>query len=802
MLRHSAIVPIALAVLLFACESQPGGYDYHSGGDTEPGEDTVFSDGVVFPGEDAVTDIAGPGEDTVPGEDTGSSEDTAPGADSTPGEDTIHGEDAVTLEDVVEPPECGEIIFTYAGAAGEVLVTGEFTGWAESAAAGAYAMTEVAGDSWEVVVTLDPGSYQYKLIVDGNWMTDPANPATVDDGEGNINSLIVVDCSEPEPGGLSLVSHETVGGTFTAVFAVNDGAVTAADVGVTVDYEDAPGAVSVSDGGTQVDLELTGLSEGIHDVRVTDPLGAVLLLKVYVGVSTDWRDAILYFVMTDRFVNGDPANDGPIEGCDWRTNYQGGDFQGIIDTIEAGYFDDLGVGALWLTWPVDNPEFAHDGGRPAEHYCGMNPQTASYAGTQYSGFHGYWPQDLYAVEERFGTMAELKALVNAAHAHGIRILLDFTANHVHTSSPFYQEHQDDGFFHFPAEICQDVGWDNKPVTCWFTDYLADLNYSNPAAVDAVLDYAMYWAKETGSDGFRLDAVKHIEFNFISALRARAAQEMELTGIDFYIVGETFTGDAGLIEDFIGPDKIHGQFDFPANMQILQGFAKESKGLDEMDGGIRGAKAVYGAGAIMSNFLGNHDIARFVSMASGGISCGIWDVVSNIAQGWIAPPDAPTWDDPYEKLRLGFTYLMTIPGVPLIYYGDEYGMPGAGDPDNRRMMQFGGDLNGQQQATLQYMETLGQARNAHPALSRGDWSPLLWAEGDFIAYARTLPDEKAVVLINRGGAEKTGQLDVAAAGIGDGVVLTDVLGSGAAAEVTGGTLSFTCPARGAAIYISQ
>ena len=109
---------------------------------------------------------------------------------------------------------------------------------------------------------------------------------------------------------------------------------------------------------------------------------------------------------------------------------------------------------------------------------------------------------------------------------------------------------------------------------------------------------MYWARETGSDGFRLDAVKHIEFNFISALRSRAAQEMELTGVDFYIVGETFTGDAGLIEDFIGPDKIHGQFDFPANMEILQGFAKETKGLDEMDQGIRNSKGIYGDSAIM------------------------------------------------------------------------------------------------------------------------------------------------------------------------------------------------------------
>ena len=789
-MRGTVVLVLALAVLVLtvACESSPGGYDYHSGVDGGGGVDTLpVDDG--GPGEDTRLPDGGGGEDAVPGVDT---------LEDTPLEDTPLPD---TETDVPEPWECGDVLFCYKGEATTVLLTGSFTDWAEDEASGALPMNDDDGDgTWTVKIHLDPGVHLYKFIVDGDWIHDPVNPDTEDDGVNGLNSVLTLEPC-PEPGNLVLISHETDVAAFHAVFSALVG-VAEGQVTVIVDHEDAPaGSVTLFAGGTLVHVDLDGLAQGIHDVRVTDPAGKTLLLKVYIGVSTDWRDAILYFVFTDRFSNGNPGNDAPIDGCEWRTNYQGGDFQGVIDRIEDGYFDDLGVGALWLSWPVDNPEFAHDGGRPAEHYCGMDPKTANFTGTQYSGFHGYWPQDLYQVEEHFGTMDELKTLVSTAHAHGIRILLDFTANHVHTSSPFYQEHQDDNYFHFPVEICQDVGWDTKPVTCWFTDYLADLNYSNPAAVNAVLDYAMYWAREVGCDGFRLDAVKHIEFSFISALRARAKAEMELTGIDFYIVGETFTGDAGLISSFLGPDKIHGQFDFPANVEILNAFAKENKGLEEMDAAVRGAKAVYGDGAIMSNFLGNHDIARFVSMAAGDISCGVWDVVSNIAQGWISPPDAPTWDEPYEKLRLAFTYVMTIPGVPLIYYGDEYGIAGGGDPDNRRMLQFGDELNGQQQATLQFMQTLGQVRAANPALSRGDWSGLLWQEGDFIAYARTLPDQKAVVLINRGAAPKTGQLDVSPAGIGDGTVMDDLLNSGSA-TVSGGDLPFDCPARSAAIYISQ
>jgi glycosidase len=329
--------------------------------------------------------------------------------------------------------------------------------------------------------------------------------------------------------------------------------------------------------------------------------------------------------------------------------------------------------------------------------------------------------------------------------------------------------------------------------------LPDLNYSNPAAVEAVLDYAMFWAKETGSDGFRLDAVKHIEMDFVSALRARAKQEMELTGVDFYIVGETFTGDAGQIKEFVGPTCIHGQFDFPTNWNVLKAFATSEIGLDEMDGAVRAAKATYGPDALMSNFVGNHDIARFLSLASGTISCGIWDVVSNIAQGWLWPPEKPGDDDGYRRLKLAFTYVMTIPGIPLIYYGDEFGMAGAGDPDNRRMMYFGNDLSGHEKSTLDFLQQLGAARHNHPALSKGEWGPALWSEGDFLAYARTFEGDRVIILLNRGYETKSGQMDLTETLIPGGTVLTDVFGGSSVTVDQNLQFSFTIPGRTAAFY---
>jgi neopullulanase len=785
--RFLTVAMVALAFV--ACEQSPDSYDYHG----------ASSDVAKFDLGETELDISVPDEDQVePPSDLVDTDDTTEMEDM----DEADGEpeDSQPADSWEEPdPVCGDMQFTYAADPGvqEVLLSGSFNEWGDSAAS-ATVMVDEDGDSiFEATLHLEPGTYQYKFVVDGEWILDPANPSQADDGEGNINSLITVPPC-PQPGALTLEDHKTNEfGDFTARFKAPPGEVPDEDeVLVTVDHEAVQNLVSVV--GNKVEVAVEGLAKGIHDVRVI--VGdEVYLLKVYVGISTDWRETILYFVMTDRFVNGDQSNDGPLDDVDWRTNYQGGDFAGVTQKLKAGYFDDLGVGAIWLSWPVDNPGGFHDGGRPSEHYCGMDGKTAPMEGTRYTGFHGYWPSDLYKTEEHFGTMEELQELVNTAHAHGIRILLDFTANHVHESSPFYQEHKDDGFFHFPAEICQDVGWDTKAVTCWFTSYLPDLNYSNPAAVKAVLDYAMFWAKETGSDGFRLDAVKHIEMDFVSALRARAKEEMELTGVDFYIVGETFTGDAGQIKEFISPTRIHGQFDFPTNWNVLKAFATNEIGLDEMDGAVRTAKGTYGPEALMSNFVGNHDIARFVSLASGAVSCGIWDVVSNIAQGWLFPPEKSGDDDAYRRLKLAFTYIMTIPGIPLIYYGDEFGMPGAGDPDNRRMMYFGSDLSGNEKNTLDFMQQLGASRREHPALAKGEWGPPLWSEGDFLAYARTFEGDRVVILLNRGYDPKSGQIDLTETLIPGGTVLTDVFGGSSVTIDQNLQFAFTIPGRTAAIY---
>ncbi len=756
-------------------------------GDTDPVDTSDLPDGDAGPND--VADTSDTTDTIVP--DISDATDTSV-SDTT---DTT----VTDTSDTYIPPQtiCGATTFRFdpPGSPSQVLLTGSFTGWAGSAP-DAITMTAGSGGVFSATITLTPGAHQFKYIVDGTWMFDP-DKAQVDDGFSGLNNQLTVGACVT----LQLAKYTVRANSFEARFTSRTTPIAANAVTVTRNLAATPLNTVTTDGDELV-VAMSDLPTGIHDVRVTHA-GHTLLLKVYIGVSTDWRDVLLYFVMTDRFVDGKPANNNPVADVDDRVNWKGGDFVGVTQKIEAGYFDDLGVNALWLSWPIEQAAGFHEGSRPTNHACGLDPNTAAQTPSRFTAFHGYWPAKLDQIEPRYGTLAELQALVQAAHARGIRIVLDFTANHVHESSPVYQQHKDSGWFNQPAEVCQVVGWDNKPKTCWFTSYLPDVDYRHPDMRQFMLDHAIDIALKTGADGFRLDAVKHVEPGMLPDLRQRLADTVELTGVPFYLVGETFTGDAQQIDSFVGPDRLHGQFDFPANLKILQALARADLGLNTMDADIRGIRTAYkGGGPLMSTFIGNHDMARFISMAAGDMFCGVWDLYADLAQGWLYPPPQPTAELPYKKLALAFAYAMTIPGVPLIYYGDEFGLAGASDPDNRRMMRFGAALSARESTALSAVAAIGRARSTHPSLSRGAWPAPLVSETDLLVYARTLPNEKAIVLLNRGTSTRTVTVPLSSLGLPQNATFTDVLAAPGSPTLTanGSSLIVEVPATSPRILV--
>ena len=449
--------------------------------------------------------------------------------------------------------------------------------------------------------------------------------------------------------------------------------------------------------------------------------------------ALDWRDAMIYFVMVDRFADCVPANDMP-PGLEPPADYRGGDFVGLRQQIDSGYFDRLGVNTLWLTSPIDN---ADGRGRGSD-------------GHDYSGYHGYWPRDLEQVEGRFGTEAELEAAIDAAHAHGLQVIVDYAMNHVHTESPVYAAHRD---WFWPNDngrggdcVCgAGCSWDDPTdrKKCWFTSYLPDFNFTNGDARRWSVANAIAWAQRLGADGYRLDAVKHIETSWLTDLRGRLDGEVEWDQ-HFYLVGETYTGDRDLIKSYVARSMLDGQFDFPLRAQILATVLRRQGSMLDLGNWMAGNDTFYGPGAVMSTFIGNHDVPRSIHIAEDTPLFGDWD--DGKGRAWVNQPGLPGSARPFERMGVAFALLFTSPGVPMIYYGDEVGLPGAGDPDNRRMMPWS-NYTAEQTGLRDRVSRLAQIRRAHPALRRGTRT-VLGGSADVLTYRMDGEGERITVVLNR------------------------------------------------------
>ncbi len=457
----------------------------------------------------------------------------------------------------------------------------------------------------------------------------------------------------------------------------------------------------------------------------------------------DWRDAIMYFVVVDRFFDGDSSNNKPESGVEQPANWQGGDLAGVLAKLKGGYFEQLGVNAIWLTSPVDAPE----------------GKFAGKDGHDYTGFHGYWPTELDKVEERLGDMALLKQVVAEAHTRGIRIVLDYVMNHTHQQSSTYKDHP--GWFwslDLSGKSCICGGgcsWaPPEGLRCWFDPFLPDFNFTVKEARDFSVANAIQWAKDSGADGFRLDAVKHIEMSWLTDLRARVKSELISGTKSFYLIGETFDGDRSLLKQFIDPaTKLDGQFDFPLRAQLVKNVLMRQGSLQELDTFLSTNDTFYGAGAIMGSFLGNHDLPRAIHLAEDSPQFGEWD--DGKKRAWNNPPTLPSASAPFERLGVAFAAILTLPGVPTIYYGDELGMAGGGDPDNRRFMAWSGTTAPQDKLRALVTKLIG-IRKEHPALRRGTRQQV-WLGADVYGYKRTSGGDQLTVVLNRSDSEQTIQL---------------------------------------------
>jgi glycosidase len=587
-------------------------------------------------------------------------------------------------------------------------------------------------------------------VTDGKWHLDPANPDSIDNNNGGYNSVMKVGLENKS--GLPFLfadKYEKSGNEIDVRWTSkpDDFFVFWQNILLDKSYLE----LEKDELGISIPAEASSLERsyirvyscnesGVSDELLIPLQNGVVVMDPKLLKRSDKEAQIIYNVFVDRFFDGNPANNEPINDPSLvlpKADYYGGDIAGITAKVKDGYFSDLGVNTLWISPVVLNPKGA---------YGQWNKPK-----TKFSAYHGYWPISFTLIDPRMGTPADLKELVKEAHARGMNVLLDFVAHHVHQLHPYFIEHPNwTTSLYLPDGTMNTEKWDEYRLTTWFDVFLPTLDLQQPEVTEMLSDSAVWWIKEYGLDGFRHDATKHVPEIFWRTLTKKLKQQVvEGEGREIYQIGETYGGPE-LISSYVSAGMLDGQFDFNVYDAALGVFAREKDPFTNLDNTLHTSFDFYGNQNLMGYITGNQDRGRFISYAGGDLKFN-----ENAKEaGWTR--DIEVGDTiGYRKLSMLLAFNMTIPGIPVIYYGDEIGIPGGNDPDSRRMMKFDG-LNTYESATRATAAKLVSTRKNQLALIYGSFTTLQVDDKTYV-FLRKYFDDIVVVVFNKG--EQTAHFDI-------------------------------------------
>lgn len=483
----------------------------------------------------------------------------------------------------------------------------------------------------------------------------------------------------------------------------------------------------------------------------------------------NWNDAVVYQIMVDRYRGASGALAAPASPAGWA----GGTVAGVTADLDA--IAARGFNTLWLSPLYLNP----DGTFPGND------------GRAYSAYHGYWPKASRALDPRFGTEADVDALLAAAHARGMRVLFDVVPHHVHQEHPYVAEHGGSAWFTDWQEDCVcGVGacdWGTHIRDCWFAPYLPSFDWQASDVADAVTDDVAWWIDCFDADGLRIDAVPMMPRAGIRRIADAVHRRFDHPGQRSYLLGENFVGAGAydLLRYELGPFGLDGEFDFPMMWTLRSVIAQESSPMSDLDAAEKSGEASWaGSGAVMARMIGNHDVSRFASVSAGDAD----------GDGW-TPAVQSTDPLVYAKQRMALAIAYTLPGAVVVYYGDEVGLAGRQDPDSRRVMPADAALSADQAATRDFVAKVAKARACSDALRRGTYRGLV-TDAEAFAYAREDPaqNDSAIVVVAR---NPTAPVTLPMKGLPAGQWV-DALGSGLAFDAASPTVLM--PGHSAAVFV--
>ncbi len=486
-------------------------------------------------------------------------------------------------------------------------------------------------------------------------------------------------------------------------------------------------------------------------------LATVAVTPAMAQTARPWSEDVLYFVLIDRFADGDPTNNARVQKRN-PGGYHGGDLKGLTQQLDE--LVDLGVTALWIN-PVQK-----------QMPKGMHAQAPAKLGIpefNHWGFHGYWIDDFEAMEPQFGTREDLKNLVDAAHKRGIRVLLDVVYNHTGYESPYRDRRTKAGapFLRLGEGNCE-----IDAVTC-AVGGLPDFRTEDPEVRDYLLNANIELARYSGVDGFRLDTYKHVASDFWAEHRKRTRALKS----DFFLLAEQWGGTVESLDGFFQRDEVDSGFDFSFKGSC-EGFVT-GRGRAVAYGAYLGKRHKVRPGYILAHYLSSHDEPM---------------ALANLGRD-------------REKFRVCAALQMTSLGMPVIYYGEEVARGGSEWPTNRNDMPWGkrdilpGAGIERDEAMRDFYKALIKLRKQHKALTRGDYTLLTGPQDPLLAFVRTdaATDNRVLVLANRDGEARAADYPLPAGWTA--AQLVDQL-SGEVVALSEGRLRVSVPPRSVRIFAAE
>lgn len=495
----------------------------------------------------------------------------------------------------------------------------------------------------------------------------------------------------------------------------------------------------------------TTLGKKTLPIVVTDQYGNEYTTSVQVEVAArnkknaddfDWDESVIYFMVTDRFFDGNESNNaanGPqTYGKDNAGLYHGGDFAGITQKLD--YLEDLGINTIWITPIVENI--------PGVQVTGEGADDVPYN----AAFHGYWASDFTKLNPALGTREEFQTLIDQAHSRGIRIMVDIVVNHAGYDTEF------GNMIRSGDDVVS--GSDQKDSL----SNLPDFRTEDPAVSAQLVKWQTQWVKDFGIDYFRVDTVKHVENDTWTELKNALTE----TDPNFKMIGEYAGGGYASNGNTLGTGEMDSDLDFDFNDQAAN-FVKGN--ISSVENFLASRNSALNNTYMTGQFLGSHDEDGFKQkLLDGGMK-----------------EDAAT-----AASMVAASLQITAKGQPVIYYGEEIGLTGLNNyPYQTNRYDFDWSMVNNDNKTYQHYKKMLSIRNAYTdVFARGDRKTIVASdEKGYDIVSRSYQGTKLYVGLNIKGAAQTVEVPVSES---NGTILKDLY-SGTSYTVNNGKVEVTIPA---------